>query len=99
MEPSRAPIFEDRAKIVAADVLVCEMTNRKVELRILTFQSTLHSLAGFLRLRGIGTRRVVLDLFGVSMGGLAKTLEIFRETRAKFAHAEMEPQADSLPER
>ncbi len=57
------------------------------------------SLAGFLRLRGIGTRRVVLDLFGVLMGGLAKTLEIFRETQAKFAHAEMETQADSLPER
>ncbi len=85
--------------MVVSDVLVCEMANRKVALRIPTFQSTLHSLAGFLRLRGIGTRRVVLDLFGVSMGGLAKTLEIFRETRAKFAHAEMEPQADSLHER
>ncbi len=46
--PSRAPICEDRAKIVASDVLVCEMANRKVELRILTFQSAFHSLAGFL---------------------------------------------------
>ena len=85
--------------MVASDMLVCEMANRKVELRIPTFQSALHSLAGFLRLPGIGTRRVVLDLFGVSMGRLAKTLEIFRETQAKFAHAEMETQADSLPER
>ncbi len=84
---------------MASDVIVCEMANRKMELRILTFQNALHSLARFLRLRGIGTRRVVLDLSGVPMGGLAKTLEIFRETRAKFAHAKMEPQADSLPER
>ncbi len=63
--PSRAPNCENREKIVASDVLVCETANRKVELRILPFQRALHSLAGFVRLRGIGTRRVVLDPFGV----------------------------------
>lgn len=68
VRPRWAPICKDREKIVPSDVLVCEMANRKVELRILAFQSALHSLAGFLRLRGIGTRGVVLDLLGVSMG-------------------------------
>ncbi len=75
-------------KIVASDVLMCEMANRKVELRILTFQSAFHSLAGFTgELGRVRKRRVFFEALRFVMGCLAQQQELPAKPGAERAHA------------